>query len=297
MTGILPINKPKGMTSHSVTSVMKRLTGEKCGHGGTLDPMATGVLPVLVGRATRLSDFLLEDKEYIAGILLGVKTDTGDITGNIIEKTDLVSVTAENFSKALNSFSGEILQTPPMYSAIKKDGIKMYELARKGLSVDIEPRKVTIYETELLDFDEEKGLFTVRIKCSKGTYIRSLAEDIGKKLNLPATLNSLIRSLSAGINLSDCITVEAAKSMTAGELEGHIISPENYFSYLPKLVLKDNAVRYYLNGGTIAKTRCNCEENERLFRVYSDNNRFLGLCESVILEETDSVKSVWKSIE
>ncbi|MBE6904457.1 MAG: tRNA pseudouridine(55) synthase TruB [Ruminococcaceae bacterium] len=289
MTGILPIDKPTSITSHTVTSNIKRLTGEKCGHSGTLDPMATGVLPVLVGSATRLADFLATDKQYIAHIQLGTLTDTGDITGNVIENADFSHITKDDLLNAIKTFKGQIQQTPPLYSAIKVNGQKLCDIARKGLSADIPSRIITIYKIELLDYDASKGIFSLLVDCSKGTYIRTLAQDIGQKLSTVATLSALQRTVSCNIGIDKCISLDKAKTLSADDLGKYLITPEEYFSYLPKIILKENAVKYYSNGGAIALNRTIFEADCDLYCCYNPDGIFLGLCKN----SEGSVKAIW----
>lgn len=211
MDGILVVDKPKGMTSHDVVEIVrKRFNVKRVGHAGTLDPMATGVLVILIGRATKLSGtFTRDDKEYVATLFLGRRTDTQDSTGNVIEEKGVDGLDVESVKKAINSFAGEIGQIPPMVSAKKYKGKKLYQLARKGKSVPREPCLIKIHEIELLDFNLPEIVF--RVRCSKGTYIRTLCEDIGKALNYPAHMSALKRTRSGRFSLdqaSDLGSVE-----------------------------------------------------------------------------------------
>ena len=206
--GILIIDKPTDWTSHDVVAKLRGILHEKrIGHAGTLDPMATGVLPVFVGRATRAVEFAAErEKEYLAGLRLGQVTDTQDVTGSTLS-TAPVSVTREDVEKILAQFRGDIRQIPPMYSAIKIAGKKLYELARRGQEVERQPRPITIYELELLDQLSPTD-YTLRVKCSKGTYVRTLCHDIGQALGCGGTLFSLRRTRSAGFALDQAVTLE-----------------------------------------------------------------------------------------
>jgi len=206
--GILIIDKPAGWTSMDVCAKIRGILREKrVGHGGTLDPMATGVLPVFVGRATRAVEFAENGrKEYLAGLRLGVTTDTQDVTGTVLENRP-VTAGREALETALEKFRGEIEQIPPMYSAVKIQGKKLYELARKGKEVERKPRPVTIYELELLEAESETD-FRLRCLCSKGTYIRTLCHDIGQALGCGGTLYSLRRTMAAGFTLADSATLE-----------------------------------------------------------------------------------------
>lgn len=182
MNGIIIINKPKGLTSNDVVQKVRKIYGIKqVGHCGTLDPLATGVLPIMIGQATKISKYLVEhNKTYIATIKLGEKTETGDCEGKIIETKNVETYTKKEVQSILNSFLGETMQIPPMYSAIKVNGKKLYEYAREGTKIDIEPRKIIIYEIELISYKADEIKY--KVKCSKGTYIRTLCEDIAEKL-------------------------------------------------------------------------------------------------------------------
>lgn len=209
MCGLLLINKPKGITSFGAVARIKRLTGEKhIGHTGTLDPMASGVLPVLLGRATKLCDYIMcAEKSYVATVRLGVSTDTLDITGNIIE-SKAVSVTDEEIDGVLARFCGEISQVPPMFSAIKKDGVRLYSLARKGENLDIPARRVTVFSIRRISGVDENSEFRFSCTVSKGTYVRALCRDIGIALGVPATLSSLCRTKTAGFDISQCTALD-----------------------------------------------------------------------------------------
>ena len=195
MNGIIIINKPKGFTSNDVVQqVRKILQIKQVGHCGTLDPLATGVLPILVGQATKVSKYLVEhDKTYIATIELGQKTSTGDLEGNIIESKSVNHFSKKFVEDILHSFIGEMMQVPPIYSAVKLNGKKLYEYAREGISVSVEPRKINIYEMALISYNNEAQEIQFKVKCSKGTYIRTLCEDIAKMLNTVGYMNKLNR--------------------------------------------------------------------------------------------------------
>lgn len=208
MDGILVVNKPAGITSHDVVDfVKKKFNVRRVGHTGTLDPMATGVLVVLLGKATKLSNkFLQEDKEYIAKLYLGKRTDTQDSTGKVIEEKNVDSLEEGSIRRALNNFLGEIKQIPPMMSAIKYKGRKLYQLARKGYVVTRQPRKVRIKHIELIDIDFPEIKFCV--SCTKGTYIRTLCEDIGQSLGMPAHMSGLIRTRAGNFLLKDAKSLD-----------------------------------------------------------------------------------------
>ncbi|MBR4723262.1 MAG: tRNA pseudouridine(55) synthase TruB, partial [Clostridia bacterium] len=214
MNGIIVIDKPIGKTSHDMVSFVRRLTGiKKVGHTGTLDPDATGVLPICIGRATKAADMLtVSDKAYRTQLVLGKTTDTQDASGKVLKERQ-VMVTQADIEETVSQFIGEISQIPPMFSAIKKGGKKLYELARQGISVEREPRKVTIYDIVIEEINLDNKTVTLDISCSKGTYIRTLCEDIGEKLGCGAYMNSLVRTKSAGFTLSDSYTQEELAEM------------------------------------------------------------------------------------
>jgi len=208
MDGILVVNKPAGITSHDVVNaVRRRFNIKKVGHAGTLDPMATGVLVMLLGRATKLSSGLIQDeKEYIAKVYFGRRTDTQDSTGKVIEEKEITGLDLDSVKKVLDTFKGEMEQVPPMISAIKYKGKKLYQIARSGKTVHREPRKIRISGIELLEFNFPELEFSVR--CSKGTYVRTLCEDIGKALGVPSHMSGLVRTMSGKFLLRDAKNLE-----------------------------------------------------------------------------------------
>ena len=208
LSGLLLVNKPSGITSFKVVSIIrKKLNVKKAGHCGTLDPLAQGLMIVLVGKATKQQDkFMKQDKVYYAKIELGIKTDTGDLEGNIISESDFSKITVEQIKAVCNSFIGEIEQEPPMYSALKVNGKKLYELARKGITIERKKRKITIYNIDVLSFNGNE--IEIRVKCSSGTYIRVLAQDIGSKLKTDATLSYLRREKIGRYTLNDSVLLE-----------------------------------------------------------------------------------------
>lgn len=286
MQGLLLIDKPEGITSFGAVAKVKWLCSTKrVGHTGTLDPMATGVLPVFIGRATVLSGYLLgADKEYTARVRLGITTDTLDITGAVLDSCE-VNVSEGQLLKAAESFKGEIDQIPPMYSAIKKDGKKLYELAREGKEIERQSRRVTVKELEITDFDGVE--FTMRVLCSKGTYIRSLADDLGKALGTGAALTSLRRTKTAGFTLDNCISLE---SLTPETAQSFLISEEKTVEHFPIVAVSEKQAVRFTNGGVLALSRLhniNTPNNGDIYRVkYKD--KFLGLGKVDIT--TDSLK-------
>lgn len=251
MKGLILLNKPKDMTSFGAVARVRRIMGEKkAGHTGTLDPMATGVLPVLLGSATKLSDYLLAaDKSYTATMRLGVTTDTLDITGTVLS-TRKVDATKQDVLNALNSFCGEILQTPPMYSAIKQNGQPLYKLARKGIEAERTARKVTIYEIELLEQLSSTD-FTVSVRCSKGTYIRSLVADIGEALGCGATLTELCRTSTGGFSIENCVTIEQLEQ----DGSAYLLPAVKAVEHLPYVEVTDKQATRFSNGGELDLSR------------------------------------------
>ena len=209
--GFILVNKPVGITSFKLVYIIKKkLNVKKVGHCGTLDPLASGLMLVLVGKYTKLQEkFMKQDKVYLATIKLGIKTDSGDLDGKIISQSDYSHIKKIDIKKALNSFVGKISQIPPMYSALKVNGKKLYELARKGITIERKSREITIYNIDFLDF--KKDTFSIRIKCSSGTYIRTLAEDIGKKINTDTVLINLVREEIGNYKLSSAINIDDIK--------------------------------------------------------------------------------------
>ncbi len=276
MQGLLLINKPEGMTSFSVVSRVKRFANEKrVGHTGTLDPMATGVLLVLLGKATALSSLVLDsDKRYIAKIKLGVKTDTDDITGEIISEK-AVSVTNEQLFDALEHFKGAIEQTPPIYSAIKKDGVRLYKLAREGKSAEIPSRTVEIHDIKLLSPLNGENEFEIDTYVSKGTYIRSLARDIGEYLGCGATLSALQRTYAGGFDISQCVELSDIEANGVGK---YILNEELAVSHLRELRVSQKQAVRFCNGGQLGFDRLKVKEfsDGELFRIKLED-RLLGV--------------------
>ena len=253
MDGILIINKPKQYTSHDVVAKVKKICGEKVGHTGTLDPMATGVLPLLLGQGTKLSKYLINhDKTYIATIQLGKKTDTLDSEGSILEEriVDGKLLNKENVQRILECQIGKQIQTPPIYSAIKVNGKKLYEYARKGVEVEIPKREIEIYNIELLDINEKDKTIEFRVHCSKGTYIRTLCENIAEKLGTIGYMKELNRVQVGQFNLNQAFTVEELEKNKENEkfLNQHLITVQNFFEKYPIIELKEEKLKLFLNG-------------------------------------------------
>lgn len=270
MFGVINIYKPKGMTSHDVVGVLrKKLNIKQVGHTGTLDPFAEGVLPICVGKATRLIEYFEDDKEYLATVQFGAQTTTYDLEGNITQ-TSSIKITQTNLEKALEIFQGEILQTPPIYSAIKVNGKKLYEYAREGKEVKIEPRKVTIYKIELKSFDEIKQQAEISIKCSKGTYIRSIANDIGVNLGCFGHLVKLIRT-QAGKFL-----VENSVQLDDLDIKNKIQSPLEVLS-LPQINVNDIMHERISHGMSIKTNTDKIKIGDFLILIYNNNIDAIGV--------------------
>lgn len=275
--GFLNINKPKGMTSHDVVANIRRLTGiRQIGHTGTLDPFAEGVLPICIGKATRLIEYLEDDKAYLATVQLGANTDTYDIDGQITETFDK-KATREEVEKSLNDFRGEIEQLPPIYSAIKVNGKKLYEYARKGEEVEITPRRVIIKQLELKTFDMEKQEAVLEVKCSKGTYIRSLAYDLGKKLGTGAHLSALTRTQAGRFTLDNTITLQ---KLVFDEVKKYLINPIEILS-LKQLEATEADLAKIKNGVSLIKE--NCPDNELLLLTHENNICAIGFSEDNVI--------------
>lgn len=279
-TGIICLNKPKNISSFLAVKKLSGLLGiKKAGHTGTLDPMATGVLVIMLGSCTRFIDFLPEsDKSYRASVLLGKKTDTLDITGTVLEEKS-VNVSEDEIKRVCQDFLGETMQVPPMYSAIQKDGVRLYDLARKGIEIEREPRKINIKEISVQDFDGTA--FTLDVTCSAGTYIRSLASDIGELLGTGACLTSLCRTKANGFTLDCSLTLEEAEEHTkTGDIDKFILPIEDALAvYEPVTVSAPQGVRFR-NGGELSLERINKIFENGLYRVFSPDNTFLGLGEA-----------------
>lgn len=249
----------------------------RIGHAGTLDPMATGVLPLFFGRATKACDILpMQDKRYTATFQLGITTDTEDITGTIL-KQEPVQVENAQVQQAASRFVGDIEQIPPMYSAIKVNGRKLCDLARKGIEVERPARKITIHSIDFLSCDEQSHTYTIDVLCSKGTYIRTLVADIGNELGCGATLTALRRTMAAGFDLEQCITIEKAQELMQEERLLEAVGPVAHaFKTLTKIQLTERQTTLFLNGVSLDPSRVNGAQNARQFAVYSYNNLFLG---------------------
>ncbi len=296
VNGILLLDKPADFTSFDVCAVVRgMLHTKKVGHSGTLDPMATGVLPILVGSATRALDLIpSHDKTYVAGFRLGMTTDTLDITGNVLSECS-PEVSGEELLSVMGAFRGDIMQVPPMYSAVSVGGKKLYDLARQGVEVEREARPVTIYTLTLDSYDRGTASGVLTVSCSKGTYIRTLIDDIGNALGCGAVLTTLRRTEASGITVDRCMTLaQAQECKDNGLLESKLLPVDTIFEEYPAVYISENQAVRFGNGATLALERLQppvvngVRQSERLndkkypqdslYRVYSRaDNAFLGL--------------------
>jgi len=271
--GILVIDKSAGWTSQDVAAKLRGVFHERrVGHGGTLDPMATGVLPVFIGRATRAAEFLESaEKEYVAGLRLGVVTDTQDTSGTVLE-TNSVCVTRAQLEAALRQFLGPIEQIPPMYSAIKINGQKLYELARRGQEVARRPRSITIHALELLE--GEGADWTVRVRCSKGTYVRTLCHDLGRALGCGGCMSSLRRTRAGSFTLAQAVTIQQVLDFAAGQDPQQLLMPvDAVFAAHPPLIVTLGQAAKLKNGAQVK----DWQFQPGTYRVYAEDGEFLLL--------------------
>ena len=278
MNGILNIFKPKGMSSFDVVRVVKKVakTG-KVGHTGTLDPEATGVLPVCIGRATKIIDYIMDsEKVYEVTFKLGIRTTTYDLEGEVLEEKDTSHLSDDNILAVIKEFIGEYSQVPPMYSALKQNGVRLYELARKGIEVEREGRLINIYNIE--DIKINNPYVSMKVTCSKGTYIRSLCYDIGEKLGVFATMTELNRSKTSVFEQSKSININ---DLTEENIEHYIVTMEDALSKYEAITVHGKYVKLLINGVRVADNRFTKDKiiNDRLYRVYDENNNFIGLGE------------------
>ena len=277
MDGILNVYKPKEWTSHDIVAKIKKITGEKVGHTGTLDPLAQGVLPVLIGKGTLCSKYLVNhNKKYRVELRLGKRTETLDAEGKILEEKEvpeelLEKSNIENIRKILKKFEGQIEQLPPMYSAIKVKGKKLYEYARKGQNVDIPTRKITIYSIDLVDVLKSENVVIFDVFCSKGTYIRTLCEDIAKSFGTIGFMQNLLRTQVGEFRLEDSISLSMKDEKDLEVIGKNIISIEKIFSQYPKIKIEQQTLKYFLNGVRITQN-----VKDGVYRVYTED-KFLGI--------------------
>ena len=277
MDGIIIINKPTGCTSHDIVYKVKKIFNEKVGHTGTLDPMAEGVLPILVGKGTLLSKYLINhNKKYIVELQLGTKTDTADSEGKIVEQKTVneEKISKENIKNIFKSFIGIQEQIPPMYSAIKVNGKKLYEYARKGQEVDIKPRQIEIFNINLIEYSVEKKQIKFEVFCGKGTYIRSLCEDIAQKLETVGYMKSLKRIQVGDFKIEDSITINKLEENIQDNnfIKSKFISIEKLFNEKASVKLDNKKMKLFLNGVRLTQTL-----DDGIYRIYNENNVFVGI--------------------
>ena len=275
MNGVINIIKNTGMTSFDVVARVRKITKEKkVGHTGTLDPEASGVLPIYLGKATKIIDYMMEnEKAYRVSFKLGIVTDTYDLEGKIIREKDASNVGKEEIIRVISNFIGNIKQVPPMYSALKQNGVKLYELARKGIEVKREARDITIYKIENIDIQDE---ICMDVYCSKGTYIRSLCFDIGEELGVGATMTKLCRIKNGNFTLENGLNID---DLNEENVKQRIISIEEALCRFDKIVVNNKFTKLLVNGVRVYDKRL-CKDiikNNKLYRVYDDLNTFIGL--------------------
>ena len=286
MNGVLVVNKPKEFTSFDVVALVRKLSGQrKIGHTGTLDPNATGVLPLLLGNATKAQDIIINhDKEYEAEFRLGFTSDTLDVWGNVRECSDK-KISREDIEKIIPDFTGKIQQIPPMFSAVQKDGKRLYDLARQGIEVEREKRAVTIERLELLGFDEKTQTGRLSVSCSKGTYIRTLIDDIGEKLGTYAVMTKLRRTLACGYGIDEAIPLDELRALKESQgikaVQKLIKPTETVFAPYRAVYVSAAQAKRFKNGGGLDAGRTVLakmnKQNGEIFRVYERDGGFLGL--------------------
>ncbi|MBG9733214.1 tRNA pseudouridine(55) synthase TruB [Paenibacillus alvei] len=281
--GVLPVWKPEDWTSHDVVAKVRRLIREKrIGHTGTLDPKVVGVLPLCIGKATRIVEYLQEmPKQYEAVLRFGLSTDTEDLSGEVVERSDASHLTAEMIREAVHSFIGDIEQIPPMYSAVKVDGKRLYDLAREGKTVERKARQVTIHKIDLLDMQLGAAEPEIRflVECSKGTYIRTLCVDIGRKLGVPSTMAKLTRTVSAGFVPSQCVTFDQIEQAVAdGTFEEMLLSVEDAISDMPRIEVSEKYAHYAITGRSIPLHALQPKPlTNGTIRLYDEQGTFYGI--------------------
>lgn len=282
MDGIIIINKTKGCTSHDIVYKIKKMLNKKVGHTGTLDPMAEGVLPILIGKGTQLSKYLINhDKKYIVELQLGIKTDTADSEGKIIEEKTVnkTKLSKENITNVLQTFIGKQEQIPPIYSAIKVNGKKLYEYARKGQEVELKPRQIEIYDIKLIDYSMDEKQIKFEVFCGKGTYIRSLCEDIATKFETVGYMKSLKRTQVGNFKIDNSITIEELKNLIENNenididdiLKNKIITVEEIFEKFQSINLDEKKIEMFLNGVMLTQNL-----DEGVYKIYNKNSKFIG---------------------
>lgn len=296
MNGILCVNKPQDFTSFDVVAKLRGILGMKrLGHAGTLDPMATGVLPVFVGMATKACDIMPDNsKSYSAGFRFGQTTDTQDITGKILSTSEK-SVSENDINKILPEFTGKIMQLPPMYSAVQVNGKRLYDLARQGIEVERQPREIEVESINLVSYDQKTRTGNISISCGKGTYIRTIIHDIGTKLGCGGIMTSLVRTSASGFTLDDCYTFEEIqKARDENILESLILPVERVFNSLPELRLNEHQTKLYRNGVKLDLSRIHNIKNDcNMYAVYGFDGDFIG---TALAEHENGILRVGKNL-
>ncbi|MBQ3530680.1 MAG: tRNA pseudouridine(55) synthase TruB [Oscillospiraceae bacterium] len=290
MTGILPVKKPAGFTSFDVIGKLRGVVKtRKIGHSGTLDPMATGVLPLFFGGATKCCDLLPnEDKRYVADIKFGIVTDTQDTSGRVLKESES-RVTEGEFAEVMSGFIGKQMQTPPMFSAVKINGRPLYDLAREGKVVERAQKEIEVYDIKLLEFDEHAQTARIEVSCGKGTFIRTLINDMGEKLGCGASMSALERTMAAGFELSECFTIsEIEEMMKDGTFEEHLMPVERLYNALPRLVLSDFDKRLYRSGVPLELQKRGWGGISGNIAVFDEGGMLLGI--SFMDEEANELK-------
>lgn len=294
--GILILNKPQNWTSHDCVAVCRRIAGsKKVGHGGTLDPMAEGLLPIFIGSATKIMEYLdLDYKTYRCTAKLGLVTDTQDIWGEVLEEKSIDGITASDIQKGLEGFKGHIEQIPPMFSAVRIKGKRLYEYARDGQEVEAKPRKVHISDLEIIDINPAEGVVSFDVTCSKGTYIRSICHDLGRALGCGGVMTSLVRTGSGIFTLKNAVTPQEVKAMEPEQIEKYLLEPDLPLIHFGRAELKEDRVKYFCNGNSIrwkqvkvlagpdaakrGRRNSRGRDYSEIFSVYqAGNGRFLGI--------------------
>ena len=291
--GVILVDKHKGVTSHDIVFKIRKLYGtKKVGHTGTLDPLATGVLPVLIGRGAKVAEYLLsENKGYKAEIKLGITTDTEDITGKILTKSDTLP-TKEQFFEAVNHFIGEIEQVPPMYSALKVDGKKLVDLAREGIVIERQARKITVYSIKAECINEEEGIYTLDVDCSKGTYIRTLCADIGAYLGCGAVMSELNRTKSGNFVLDYAHTIAQIEEMSMEERLSLVKPVEELFLEAPSVILPDFYAKLCRSGCQIYQKKIKTSYSVDEFIRICDKDGFFALGQVKDYDEGTAIKAI-----
>ncbi len=281
MTGIIILDKPEGITSFGAVARVRRICSEKkCGHSGTLDPMATGVLTVMLGGATRFIElFPNHNKAYRASFRLGTVTDTLDITGKVLETRE-TDVTAEQVKEKIRDFIGDINQLPPMYSAVSVGGQRLYDLARKGIEVERQPRQVTVFSIDVLSENEETNEYEIQVECSSGTYIRTLISDLGEALGCGAVLTALRRTKANGFDIKNAVTLEQLEeAVKNGKISDILIPVDRALEEYPVIKVSEAQAKRFRNGGELSLDRLKYPRMLGFFRIYDPNGNFIGIGE------------------